>query len=168
MSEKLERYALFAEIISAVAIVVSLVFVGLQVRQSNSLAATDALREGTELWSNAYVRAFGTPESVAFFRSAINHCEELSKEQRGQFFAVLIKLVSAYDNIYNQYESGRLRQEVFVSIALTYYAIARSPCAHTVLIEDVVNLPPWLLEPAHVEVLTGREDEIRLPSFLVE
>jgi hypothetical protein len=165
---KLERWVQIAEVIGAVAIVVSLVFVGLQVRQSNSLAATDALREGTQIWSDAYMSAFGTEESSSFFRSAINRCEELSGEQRGRFFATLMKFVSAYDNIFNEYESGRLREEVFVSIALTYYAIVNTACASQELAEDVINLPPYLLGPAQIEVLTGREDEIKLPSFLVD
>jgi hypothetical protein len=165
---KLERWALIAEIVGAVAIVVSLIFVGMEVRQSNSLAATEALREGTQIWSDAYLTAFGTEESVSFFKTAINHCDQLSDEQHGRFFALLIKFVSAYDNIFNAYESGRLREEVFVSIALTYYAIANAPCASSELSDDVTNLPPWLLAPAYTSALTGREDEIKLPGFLVE
>jgi hypothetical protein len=49
LKDKLQVYALWAEILGGVAILVSLIFVGVQLRQSNSIAATDALREGTEL-----------------------------------------------------------------------------------------------------------------------
>ena len=165
---KLDKWVQIGEITGAVAIVVSLIFVGFQVRQSNSLAATDALREGTQIWSDAYTNAFGTEESAAFFSKAINRCDELSREQHGRFFATLIKFVAAYDNIFNQYRSGRLRQEVFVSIALTYYAIVRTPCASKELAKDVVELPPWLTGPYQIAVLSGREDEMKLPSFLVQ
>ena len=44
MKEKLQEYALIAEIISAIAIVLSLIFVGLQVRQGSE--ATDANTRG--------------------------------------------------------------------------------------------------------------------------
>lgn len=37
MEKKLQQYALFAELISAVAIVASLIFVGIQIKQSNDL-----------------------------------------------------------------------------------------------------------------------------------
>ena len=67
---RLEKWALVAEIVGAIAIVISLLFVGLQVRQSNSLAATDALKEGTRIWTDASVAAFGTEESTEFFRKA--------------------------------------------------------------------------------------------------
>lgn len=126
---KLEKWVQISEIIGAVAIVVSLIFVGYQVRQSNILAATDALREGTQIWTDAYMNAFGTEERVSVFATAINSCDELSREQHGRFFATLMKFIAAYDNIFNQYQSGRLREEVFASIALTYYAIVRTPCA---------------------------------------
>ena len=165
---KLEKWALIAEIIGAAAIVISLVFVGLQVRQSNSLAATEALKEGTVIWTDAYLAALGTEESVGFFKRALNHCGELSEEQRGRFYALISKFVSAYDNIYNQYQSGRLREEVFLSIALTYYAMARTECAQSVLTDDFINLPPWLVGPARISVLSGREDEMKLPGFLLD
>jgi hypothetical protein len=163
---KLKKWALMAEIVGAVAIVVSLVFVGLQIRQSNSLAATEALKEGTEIWTDVYRTALGTEESAAFFIGALNDCEQLSPPQRARFFALIAKFLSAYDNIYNQYESGRLREEVFISIALGYYALANAACVQRVMVNDFQNLPPWLLGPDGIAVLTGREADMRLPAFL--
>jgi len=165
---KLEKWALIAEIVGAAAIVLSLVFVGLQVRQSNSLASTTALKEGTEIYTDAYMNAFGTEDAAAFFRKALNHCETLSKEERGRFFAVLSKFVSAYDNIFNQYDSGRLREEVFVSIAENYYGIALTACARQVMAEDFQDLPPWLLGPDQIGALSGREARMQLPDFLID
>ena len=143
-------------------------FVGIELRQSNALATTDALKEGTELWTDAYVSAFGTQEAGVFFIKALNRCDELSNVERGRFFAVLSKFVSAYDNIFNQYEAGRLREEVFISIASTYYSYANNPCAQEVLSEEFSALPPYLLGPSEVEVLSGHEGAMTLPGFLVE
>lgn len=168
MKEKLQVYALWAEILGGVAILVSLLFVGIQLKQSNALATTDALKEGTELWTDAYVTAFGTEESAAFFTKALNRCDELSKVERGRFFAVTSKFVSAYDNIFNQYESGRLREDVFVSIAFIYYSYANTDCVQRVLSQDFLLLPPYLLGPSGIAVLSGREAEMKLPDFLVE
>lgn len=134
-------------------------------RQSNKLAATEALKDGTQIWSDAYVSAFGMEERALFFVRAISSCDELSKEQHAQFFATLSKLIAGYDNIFGQYESGRLREEVFISIALTYYGIIGTPCASKELQQDVVDLPPWLVGPAGIPVLSGRAP--KLPIFLV-
>ena len=54
LKEKLQVYALWAEILGGIAILVSLLFVGIQLRQSNALATTDALKEGTEMWTETY------------------------------------------------------------------------------------------------------------------
>lgn len=168
MTEKLQKYALLAEIIGAVAIVISLLFVGVQVRQSNSIATTDAIRDGTQIWGEAYSGAFGSEEATAFFRKAINHCRELSPEERGRFFVVLGKFIGAYDNIYNQYENRRLPEKIFVGIALNYYALVNMACAQQEMAQDYSALPPWLLSPAGIEVLAGREGDMKLPSFVVE
>lgn len=168
LNVKLQEYALLAEIIGGLAIIVSLAFVGLQIRQSNSLAATEALKDGTQIWTAAYANAYGTEESTAFFRKAVNHCDQLSNDERGRFFAIMLRFVSAYDNIFNQYKSGRLRDEVFVSIASGYYAITRTPCGKKVLLQDLSLLPDYLVSPSGIAEMSGHETDIKLPSFLVE
>jgi hypothetical protein len=165
---RLEKWALVAEIVGAIAIVISLLFVGLQVRQSNSLAATDALKEGTRIWTDAYVAAFGTEESTEFFRKAVNSCDTLSPAERGRLFGVMVNFVSAYDNIFNQYTAGRLREDTFVSIAAAYYGIASTPCAQRVLVDQVPLLPPYLTRPDVVPELVGHEGDIKLFDFLLQ
>jgi len=168
MKLELSEWASIAEVLGAVAIVVSLVVVGLEIKQSNAIATTESLKDGTQLWTDAYVSAWGTEESTAFFRKAVNHCEDLSKDERGRFFATLFKFVAAYDNIYNQYESGRLREEVFVSIASIYYPIAVTACAQTAMSEDIAILPPWLVGLPNIASLSPLEGNMRLPTFLIE
>jgi hypothetical protein len=147
-------------------LIVSLAFVGLQLRQSNALTTTDAVKDGTQNWTAAYAAAFGSEESTAFLRRALNHCEDLSDDERGRFLGVLARFVSAYDNIFNQYEAGRLRQEIFLSIASDYYGIAEMPCAHAALSQDMTALPPWLLNSSGIEKLPTRPKGWR--SWLVE
>ena len=168
MNQKLTDWANIAEVLGAIAIVVSLVVVGVELRQSNALATTDSLKDGTQLWTDAYVSAWGTEESTAFFRKAINHCENLSMDERGRFFATLFKFVAAYDNIFNQYESGRLREEIFVSIASMYYPIANTACAQRAMTQDIAILPPWLVGLPDIESLSPLKGNLKLPSFLIE
>jgi len=168
MNQKLSDWASIAEVLGAVAIVVSLVVVGVELRQSNALATTDSLKDGTQLWTDAYVSAWGTEESTAFFRKAVNHCEDLSKDERGRFFTTLFKFVAAYDNIFNQYESGRLREEVFVSIAAIYYPIANTACAQSAFSQDIAIMPPWLVSLPNIESLSPLVGNLRLPTFLIE
>jgi hypothetical protein len=166
--EKLQEYALLAEIVGGIAIVVSLLFVGLQVRQSNSLVTTDTIRDGTQLWTSAYRAAFGSSESTAFFRKAINDCDDLTADEQGRFFSTLGLFMAAYDNIYNQYEAGRLGEEIFVSIALNYYGIVNMPCAQQTMSRDFRLLPPWLVDYSVADVLSDHVDDMTLPTFLAQ
>ena len=166
--ERLQEYAQLAEILGAVAIVVSLLFVGVQVRQSNSIATSDAILVSTQLWIGAYREVYGSSESIAFFRKAINHCEDLSDDERGRFFAMLGSFIAAYDNVYSQYMSGRLPVETFVSIGTTYYGIANTPCAHEVLTREYHLMPPWLVSASGIEELSEHADQMRLHPFLRE
>ncbi len=168
MKERLQEYALFAEIIGGFAIVVSLLFVGVQLRQSNSIATTDAIKDGTQLWVSAYREVYGSGESVAFFRKAINHCEELSDDERGRFFSMLGTFIAAYDNIYNQYVNGRMPSEIFLSVGMTYYGIVNMPCAQETMTGDFISLPPWLLSSSGIEEFADRGDDMKLPTFMAE
>ncbi|NQV70880.1 MAG: hypothetical protein HQ498_12715 [Pseudohongiella sp.] len=160
MKEKLQEYALLAEIVSAIAIVISLVFVGLQIQLSNTMVRTDSLRDSTQIWVAAYTQAFGTEESTAFFRKAASNYDDLNNDERGRFFTIMSGFVSSYDNIYNQYESGALREDVFVSIALLYYGIVGMPGARRVLEDNVAMLPPYLVDYSVNEILIGQEESM--------
>ena len=156
-NETLQKYAHIAEIIGAVAIIVSLIFVGLEVRQSNILVATDSLREGTQIWVAQHAESFGTEESTAFMRRAVNYYQELSPDEQGRFFARVIGYVAAFDNIYNQYAVGSLREDVFFSIALDYYGFLNLPGVQTVLTENVPELPRYLRDYSVNAILIGEE-----------
>ena len=132
MKERLSMYADIAEVLGAIAVVVSLAFVGMQISQSNSLVITDSLRDATQLWVGEYSEAFGTEESTAFMRKAAHHYDDLNKDEQGKFFAQVMGFVAAYDNVYNQYQAGSLREDVFVSISKAYHGIISLPGAQTV------------------------------------
>jgi hypothetical protein len=168
MKEKLQEYASIAEIIGAIAIVVSLLFVGIQVKQSNSIATTDAIQTGTQHWLSAYRETFGSTESAMFFRKAINHCDDLSNDERARFFYMLGEYISAFDNIYNQYINGRLPKEIFVSIGTGYFGVANMPCAQQMLTQEFPRLAPWLISYSGIQALADHTDEMVLPSFMVE
>ena len=148
MKERLQNYALIGEIIGAVAIVISLVFVGLQLQQSNRLAAAESLREGTIVWQEAYVKNFGSEESAAFMRQALNDYRSLNNDQKGRFYATFFSFVAAFDTLHNQYEAGLLRQETYISIARWYYAVVRMPGVLQMFEENDMYLAPYLVDPS--------------------
>ena len=168
MSQKLSNWASVAEIIGAIAIVVSLLFVGVELRYSNTLAATESLRVGTQAWVGEYKRVFDSEDSTAFMRRALHSYEDLSQDEKGRFFGSMMGFVSAFDTIYNQYQAGLLREDVFVSIALGYYGLVGTPGAQQAL-QNTTQLPRYLLDYSVNDVLIGYEDDLAESySFLRE
>lgn len=167
--QKLQNYAHLAEIVGALAIIVSLIFVGLEIRQSNTLVSTESLLNGTQIWVSQYSASFGSEESTAFFRRAANNYQELNQDEKGLFFSRVMGFVAAFDNIYNQYTAGALREDVFYSIALDYYGLISMPGVQSVLQDNVPELPRYLRDYSVNEMLIGEEDRIgRSFEFLSE
>jgi len=166
VKERLKKYAQLGEIVGAVAIVVTLLFVGLELRQSNRLARTESLRAGTQIWSNEYSDSFGTEESTAFMRKAMNDYRSLSEDEKGRFFAAIMGFVSAFDTLHNQYEAGLLRKEVYESIARNYYGLVSKPGAQEILEVNVPSLPAYLMSSAGNDLLVLSEDDFEPFSFL--
>lgn len=165
MKERLQQYALIAEIVGAIAIVISLAFVGLQVQQSNTLASTQSLAQGTQLWLDEYRRNFGSNESTAFMRRALNDYGGLSKDEKGRFYSALLGFVGAFDTIHNQYDAGLMPEEVYISIARGYYSMIGMPGAQRLFDEMDIYLPSYLLMPAQG---SSFEDRLAPWPFLEE
>ena len=72
MKERLQEFALIAEIVSAVAIVVSLIFVGFQIREnttSNYALSYDQLLAATIEWNLSFAN---NPDTMAAFQDWVN------------------------------------------------------------------------------------------------
>ena len=102
-------------------------------------------------------------------RKAAHHYDDLNKDEQGRFFAQVMGFVAAYDNVYNQYQAGSLREDVFVSISKAYHGIISLPGAQTVLLENVGHLPPYLIDHSSIDVLSDSEASLGDPfEFLIE
>jgi hypothetical protein len=166
MNKRLKEFALIAEIIGAAAIVISLLFVGQELRQSNRLASAESLRAGTQVWLGAYRANFGSEESTAFMRKGLNEYQSLSEDEKGRFFVGIFEFVGAFDTLHNQYEAGFLREETYISIALSYYALIGKPGTQKLFKENGTYLAPYLLDPAGNEAMTGREEDLTPWAFI--
>jgi hypothetical protein len=166
MNQNLKRYALLAEIIGAVAIVLSLVFVGIQVRQSNKLALVTTQNVGTDRWVSEYHRAFGSEESTAFMRKAINHYETLTPDEKGRFFALVFGFVGAFDTLHEQHENGLVRDETYLSIARGYYGLVQMSGVQALFEEASSNLPNYLVSPTGIFI--DQSDQLPTYPFLNE
>ena len=114
MKEKLQEYALLAEIISAIAIIISLIFVGFQIRQSAKETAlnTEAIQSS--------VRQTMLSEDREAIRMVIdypslNQRTNLTPEQEVRVTGWLIAIIRMRENYYVQYQKGLLDEVTWFS-----------------------------------------------------
>ena len=104
MKEKLQEYALIAEIVGGVAIVISLVFVGLEIRHNNAISRTEAYQRNLDALNEwrALVLTTGNAEAVLNFLSS-GTIEE-GKEAEIQVLQSVALMV--FDRAYFSYKNG--------------------------------------------------------------
>jgi hypothetical protein len=127
MKRTLQEWANLAEIIGNAAIILSLVFVGLQIsdttkemRASTAYNATIAL----QTWYNE----MGTNEQAAkVFRKGMNDPASLSKDEALQFIMCAHSAMLAYQNAYFVGVEGTLDSAMYKAMASTLEAAAPTP-----------------------------------------
>ena len=116
MKEKLQEYALIAEIISAICIVLSLIFVGLQVRQSAQETAfnTEAIRgQVRESMLNSDITQLTYYADNPYLISMEFHDGELTREEIGKFVGIMLVLIRQRENYWVQHANGILDDDTF-------------------------------------------------------
>jgi hypothetical protein len=115
---KLEKWALIAEIISAICIVLSLIFVGLQVRQgaeatdNNTEAVRSQVRESLmNADLNLLMMAAEHPYLVSFGFNPDEHAEQEIGRARANFYIIL----RTRDHFWMQVDSGLLDATTYES-----------------------------------------------------
>jgi hypothetical protein len=137
MKEKLQEYALMAEIISAVAIVISLVFVGLQIQQTSEETAlnTAAIKAdsyqalvGQVLTLNSDV--YNNPQLAELVSRISNGGEFGSVAEELQYSQYITFMLEHGDMAYYQFKIGNIEQARLENTLGILSQFARTPYFH--------------------------------------
>ena len=127
MKERLQDYALVAEIISAIAVVLSLLYVGYQIQQNTAerrLESVHAITSGYREQAKIYV----TNEAPRIMWHKILDGEELTKAEVDLFGDTLYSHLMLLEETYYRTQEGYLDQELLdAKMALVELMILLSP-----------------------------------------
>ena len=110
MKQKLQEYALLAEIFSALAIVVSLIFVGIQIQQSSELSQINAYQSIRQSINSLNELVISNPEFASVVVRA-RYDEELLPSEQRQLQSFGFSLFNLGDMAYKQYESNLISED---------------------------------------------------------
>lgn len=127
MSETLQEYALIAEIISALAIIISLIFVGFQIRENTKATQASTFHEVAAL-DIQLLLSFGSSQESARVSSLFREDpHELSDEELNWGFYLFGAEVRHIENLFLQKESGMLTDVGWRSRKALVEGLIRSP-----------------------------------------
>ena len=116
MKEKLQEYALIAEIIGGIAIVCSLIFVGVQIRQNSEVSEINAYQELiAQITLMNSLRVQDAEFAELFWR--FDHGEQPQNDsERARLEAFLYMVFRHGDLAYRQYDKGLIDRDGLVSV----------------------------------------------------
>jgi hypothetical protein len=116
MKAKLQEYALLAEIISAIAIIISLIYVGIQVNDSTRAVRSATANETSAALSSWYSELGNNRDASELFWKGMTNPESLTPEESFQFIVNIQGVFWLWQNAYYLAEEGTLDQELRDSI----------------------------------------------------
>jgi hypothetical protein len=108
----LSDLASIAEIVGGIAVIVSLVYLAIQVRQNTASVRNSTLQSNTALWSSL-LSSLAQPGAVEAYVAGMTGKEDIKPIHYTQFFLLCRGLFIAFENQYYQYRQGALDRETY-------------------------------------------------------
>ena len=110
----------FGEIIGALAVVISLIYLAIQIRQGTRSIQSSTHQSNTALFSSMFLQ-LADPEISVAYAVGLTGSPEIKPRQYTQFFLLCRCLFASFENQYFQYRQGTLDED-------TYLGYERSIC----------------------------------------
>ena len=109
----IDHLANLAEIFAAVLVIVSLVYVGVQIKQNTSALRSNTAHNTSEAFTDLYLILARSREMSDIFSRGTRDYESLDSVEKVQFFAYFQKFFRTYENAYYQYCRTALEKDSF-------------------------------------------------------
>lgn len=127
MKTKLSEWASIAEIIGAFAVVISLVYVGMQVNDNSSAVRSAAANDANAAMQNWYLQIGSDQQTSELFYRALTSEEALSNEEEFQFLMMLHGVFLGFQNSYLLAEEGTIDTDLRESITMSISGVRQLP-----------------------------------------
>ena len=127
MKEILQEYALIAEIISAIAIVISLVFIGFQIKDNTKATQASMFQEIAALDIQILLSMASSKESAKIITSFRESPETLSEVELNQGFYLFAAEIRHVENLFLQHENKMLPEKGWEARKALVEGIIQSP-----------------------------------------
>ena len=102
------------ELLGGVAVVASLVYLAVQIRQNTRTVRASTLHQNTDLWSSLFLR-LAEPDLARAYVAGMAGQSDMKPLQYTQFFFICRSMFLAFENQYYQMRHGVLDSEAYAS-----------------------------------------------------
>ena len=124
---KLSEAANWAEIVSALGIVISLIYVGIQVTDNTSAMRSETASAASTEFSNWYTHVSSDAELIEVWLQGVTAPETLDEEQSLRFLFLVHILMLQFQNNYYLVEEGTLDEKMLYAINNTLATLRGTP-----------------------------------------
>ncbi len=114
-----------AEVFGAVAVLVTLIYFSLQIRQSNSLAEAESQRE--LLTVNTFAPLIADPTLTAEFRACLNRYEEQDPEVKTRFYFLFVNFHLQMESVFRMKQKGLIADLSYKGWLTWYNGLISTP-----------------------------------------
>ena len=109
----IESMANYADVIGGIAVIVSLIYVGIQIRRNAKSSQSQANQSAHESLANVSLEVAKDPDLSSLTRKGMIAFYQLTEEERFRFILLMVVTYRRYENIFYQYEKGFLEEELW-------------------------------------------------------
>ena len=115
------------ELVGGVAVIGSLIYVGLQVRQSNRLVA-DSVVQAARRFTDELLRDISNDAPLAeFYLAGLADSEPMEQSERIRFDMILMRVFRAMEGLFLEHRGGLMSDEVWSSNERRFAQLLRQP-----------------------------------------
>ena len=109
----LEQLANLGEFIGGIAVIASIIYLAIQIRQNTKLVRSSTLATNTMNWSSMLVNLASSDKSDAYLSGILGR-EDISPQHFVQFIQVARAMLVSFETQYHQYLSGALDKDIYL------------------------------------------------------
>ena len=123
----LEAMANLGETIGGIAVVVSLVYLGIQMKHNTMQVRSATYQSIVAAAAACNVTLTQSPDLARIFRIGCDDPEALEEDDRVRFWFLCSQFLDIYENLYLQHANGTLGDDYWLPRAASYMELFRSP-----------------------------------------
>jgi hypothetical protein len=109
----LEELAYISQIVGVVAVLASLIFVGLQIRQNTRALKATSHHAVTDSFNAINTLILSDPKVARLWRLAITGSQDLNEDERTSADFMLLANMRIFETLYYQYKNGTMDKQLF-------------------------------------------------------